>query len=100
VKNYSCSFCLLLLVTMSVPAACAPGVGQQAEVLLLRDHRVMDDGQLQGYYRRLNDQLLRETRALRQTGLIGRQADENRVARIRERWNEVRAELRRREIVP
>ncbi|ADH86919.1 hypothetical protein [Desulfurivibrio alkaliphilus] len=86
---------LLLLLTVG---ACAPELGRQSEVLLQRDYLAMDDEELQAYYRRLGDQLVRETRAAREGGLMSRPAEQERLAQLRQRWNEVRAELARREL--
>lgn len=89
-------FCCLLLFNILAFAACAAEMGRQTESLLQRDHQVMDDQQLQGYYRRLGDQLMRETRARREGGLLSRSGEERRLEGLRHRWNEVRLELDRR----
>ncbi|MFH7320065.1 hypothetical protein ACHHRT_05540 [Desulfurivibrio sp. D14AmB] len=90
----------LLLLVAALLVACAQGPGRQSEQLLAREYRGQSEAELQSYYRQLSDQLVRETRALRQAGPLARPAAEKRLELLRGRWNEVRAELRRLEAPP
>ena len=90
----------LLILLMIFTGACASDLGRQTDTLLQRDYLVMDDEQLLGYYRRLGDQLVQETRAGREGGLLTRPAETDRLDRLRQRWNEVRAEMDRRQLSP
>jgi len=99
VNNNRCFFFGLIIILI-LSFACAPGPGQRTELLLQRDHQQMSDEQLQTYYRELGDQLVRETRARREAGLLTRPAETDRLELLRARWNEVRSELRQRELLP
>lgn len=99
-RSRSCRLIGLLLVVLGLLSACAPGPGRQTELLLQRDYRGESVEQLQLYYRQLSDQLVQETRARRGGGLLAGPATEKRLELLRDRWNEVRAELRRRESPP
>lgn len=93
-------------------AACASGAGQRTADLLVEDYRTMTDGELGAYHQRLSDQLARETRAARTSVGVGYGSgsfgvgagrglgDEAAIQALRERWNEVRQEMRRRQLLP
>jgi len=89
-----------LLLVAALLSACAQGPGRQSELLLAREYRGQSEVELQSYYRQLSDQLVRETRALRQAGPLARPKAERRLGLLRGRWNEVRAELSRLEELP
>ncbi|MDO3376915.1 hypothetical protein [Geoalkalibacter halelectricus] len=101
------------LLLIAILTACASGgAGQRTAGLLTQDYLEMSDAELQAYYQQLSDQLARESRAVRSsqrvgygTGTFGAgaargMADEEDVQALRVRWNEVRQELRRRELLP
>lgn len=93
-------------------AGCAGAAGQRTADLLVQDYRAMSNEELSAYHQQLSDQLARETRAARTSvgvgygsgsfGVGAGQAlgDENAVRALRERWNEVRQEMRRRDLMP
>lgn len=100
----SVTLCCLLV-------ACSAGLGARTDKLVQQDVAVMDDEQLRGYYQQLSDQLARETRAQRMdSSPFGGSApaaedsektpDNERIERLRERWNEVRSLLRERGELP
>ncbi|KIH76472.1 hypothetical protein SAMN05660860_01567 [Geoalkalibacter ferrihydriticus] len=101
-----------LFLLAALLTACAAGAGQRTADLLEKEHQVMSDEEIRAYYQSLSDQLARESRALRTSGNVGYgtgsfgvgatrgMADEAQVQALRERWNEVRQELRRRELMP
>ncbi|MDF1613755.1 hypothetical protein [Desulfurivibrio dismutans] len=97
-NNFLSLLVAILAVLLLTAGACAPELGRQSEALLQRDYLVMTDDELHGYYRRLGDQLVRETRAAREGGLMSRPGEQERLAQLRRRWNEVRAELAHREL--
>jgi outer membrane PBP1 activator LpoA protein len=82
--------------------ACGGGLAQRSTELLEREQQAMSDSELQGYYQQLSDQLAHETRAARRSTSRKRGATEedNTIDLLRERWNEVRQEMRRRELLP
>lgn len=95
----SLSFGLFLLLACLV-VGCSAGPAGQTELLLQREYRVLSDQELQSYYRQLGDQLVRETRARREAGLLAPAGESRREELLRERWNQVRHQLRERELLP
>lgn len=103
---------VVLLVFGALLAACASGAGQRTADLLVEDYRTMTDDELGAYHQRLSDQLARETRAARTSVGVGYGSgsfgvgagrglgDEAAIQALRERWNEVRQEMRRRQLPP
>jgi len=74
------------------------GIAPRTADLLAKDYRTMNDVELQQYYRALNDQLGRETSAVHHSvGLVKKTLDDPSLVSLRDRWNEVREELQRRE---
>lgn len=94
-RMVAAAFLVLLL------AGCA-GIGTRTKDLLAQDYHSMNDTEIQTYFYQLNDQLGREERAAREAS---RRSGEE-VARgevpedLRDRRNEVRAELSRRKLLP
>jgi hypothetical protein len=103
------TYAVFLLLILSL-AACGGGMGQRTAELLDLDQQAMNDTELQGYYQRLGDQLARESRAARTGGkedraasgasLPGEEGEGADMDALRQRWNEVRQELRRRDLSP
>lgn len=103
--------CLLIMVLLAL-AGCTSGAGQRTADLLVQDYQGMTDDELTRYYQQLSDQLARESRAARTSVGVGYGAgsfgvgagrglgDEVALQSLRERWNEVRQEMRRRELMP
>jgi hypothetical protein len=101
-----------LLILLFLLGGCAGRGAQHTADLLVQDYQEMTDSELSGYYQQLSDQLARETRAARTSvgfgygsGSFGVAAgrglgDEEAIQALRERWNEVRSEMRRRELLP
>ncbi len=88
---------VVLILSILLLVSCA-GLSTRTTQLLVEDYRTMNDSQLELYYHQLNDQLGREaSAALRASGFDGKPREDQRVIALRARWNEVRAELRRRE---
>ena len=104
-RNHGLTAALLLLCLALLVAGCA-GTSARTEELLAKDYRTMGDQELLTYYYQLNDQIARAERATRGTtfgvgigtGNVGVGATQG-IGRpviageLRERRNEVRAEL-------
>ena len=88
-------FVILLL------AGCA-GVATRSKALLAQDYHTMNDAEIQTYFYQLNDQLGREEKAAREASKrAGDEVTRGQVAEdLRDRRNEVRAELSRRKLLP
>jgi hypothetical protein len=93
-------------------AGCA-GVGARTQDLLAKDYHAMNDMEIQTYFHQLNDQIAREERAARGTSVgvgvgtgpvsvgVSQGVTRGRIAEdLRDRRNEVRAELSRRGLHP
>jgi hypothetical protein len=93
-------------------AGCA-GVGARTRDLLSQDYHAMNDMEIQTYFYQLNDQIAREERAARGTSVgvgvgtgpvsvgASQEVTRGRIAEdLRDRRNEVRAELSRRGLMP
>jgi hypothetical protein len=89
----------VLLMMALLLVGCAAS-GQRAETLLAIEHATLSDQELVDHFQKLNGELAREKRLARQQGDRPRTADETRRAALWERWNEVRAEMGRRELLP
>ncbi|WP_305042603.1 hypothetical protein [Geoalkalibacter sp.] len=102
----------MVLILGTGLAACASGAGQRTADLLVQDYRAMNNDELSAYYQQLSDQLARESRAARTSVGVGYGSgsfgvgagrglgDEEAVLALRERWNAVRQEMRRRDLMP
>ena len=103
---------LILLSAVVVLSACA-GTGARTQDLLQRDYRGMNDEELLTYYYQVNDQIAREERGATGSSVgvgvgggpfrVGVGTGLTRVPiaeELRERRNEVRAELHRRGLSP
>lgn len=93
-------------------AGCA-GIGARTQDLLAQDYHAMNDLEIQTYFYQLNDQIAYEERAARGTSVgagagtgpvsvgVSKGVTRGRIAEdLRERRNEVRAELARRGLRP
>jgi hypothetical protein len=102
----------LAVMAFLLLAGCA-GVGARTQDLLARDYHAMSDVELQTYFYQLNDQIAGEERAARGTSVgvgvgsgpvsvgVSQGVMRGRIAEdLRERRNEVRAELTRRGLRP
>ena len=93
---------VIILVILTLVIACAGGPAKRTAELVARDYQTMNDAELQSYYAQLSDQLARETRAARMErgSIVGSGRGEENLAALRTRWNEVRGEMRQRELLP
>lgn len=102
---------LLLLLTLAL-SSCA-GTGARTQELLERNYATMNDQELVAYYYQLNDQIARDERSSTGTSVglgmgrgpfgvgISQGVSRGRIAEdLRDRRNEVRAELSRRKLQP
>ncbi len=96
----------VVILIVSLTLGCSAGTAtQRVEDLVARDYHAMSDADLKGHYAQLSDQLARESRAERMAAAgrptrSGATRDAETVAALRERWNEVRYEMRRRDLLP
>jgi multidrug resistance efflux pump len=97
---------IFLVLLVSLLLSCTGGTTQRTAELVARDYHAMSDQELQTHYAQISDQLARETRAERMiaTGRSsvrsGASGDPEAVSALRERWNQVRQEMRRRDLLP
>jgi hypothetical protein len=89
---------ILLLLTLLF-AGCA-AQGQRAESLLAVEHVTLSDPELVDYFQRLSGELAHEKRQARKRQGAVRAQDEARNESLWRRWNEVRGEMGRRELLP
>ena len=100
------------VVALLLLAGCA-GVGARTQDLIAQDYHAMNDVEIQTYFYQLNDQIAREERAARGTSVgvgvgtgpvsvgVSQGVTRGRIADdLRDRRNEVRAELSRRGLMP
>ncbi len=96
---------IALLVPFLFSCAAATPTRPTTVDLVAVDYTTMSDQELQSHYARLSDQLARESRAERLSAAgrptrPGASQDPEAVAALRERWNQVRQEMRQRELLP
>jgi hypothetical protein len=89
---------VILLLVFFLGGCVAPG--QRAEKLLAIEHAALTDSELADYFQRLNGELAREKRLAREQRGSGLAGQEARQEALWGRWNEVRAEMSRRELLP
>ena len=90
-------------------SGCVPGTAQRTGELLATEYQALTDDELRSYYHQLSDQLARESRATRisggrrdagaQDGSTSAGEDLSGEEQLRLRWNDVRQELRRRNLL-
>jgi hypothetical protein len=93
----------LVATAVFLSTGCGGGMAQRTTDLLDRNHTVMDDVELRGYYQQLGDQLARTARSGRvgqSRGFLDADKAGDDEESLRQRWNAVRQELRRRELLP
>jgi hypothetical protein len=92
------SMSLVIFLVSLLTVSCGGGMAQRTDELLGREQQAMSDTELREYYQQLGDQLARESRAARtSSGAKGETGIGENVDLLRQRWNEVRQELRSRD---